>query len=290
MDWRAKHKRHGVSAAAVLAAAIIVTAGVSVVFLYPSLSGTKGFSNTESSETTRAPSTTLVSTTSLFNSTFTTYFTSSESTTSETMSSEPGGWQEWAVLNATLGYNKTQEYIHDAWNYTYNVVQTATNGPMVFISDYVEVIGLLRVTGNWTTGYMLNYTRLGSLNVTAQYTPGNTYYPIVFFSAHNSSGITEPIQFNPTQQKAISIAVTSETAETFIQQYPTFVDDAWVFPSTNSTFGGDYLVWIFQTNGPRILGVFVSVSSGQVVSTYDDTRAVTNCFSNGACFTSPWGA
>ena len=276
---------------AVLAAVILVTAGVALVYLYPSLSGTNGLSSTESGETTGASSATLLPTTSLINSTFTTYSTSSVFTTSETTSSSAsGGWQEWAVLNATLGYNRTQEYIHDAWNYTYNVVQTATNGPTVFISDYIVVIGPLRVTGNWTTGYVLNYTRLSSLNVTAQYTPGSAYYPIVFFSAHNSTGITEPIQFNPAQQKAISIAVTSTTAENFTQHYPTFVDDAWVFPSTNSTFGGDYLVWIFQTNGPRILGVFVNVSSGQVVSTYDDTRAVTSCFSNGACFTSPWGA
>jgi len=212
------------------------------------------------------------------------YFTTSQTTSNSTS----GGWQEWAVLNATLGYYKTQWYIHNAWNYTFNVLQTGSNP--VLLSDLIGVIGPLTVSGNWTTGYVLNYTRLSALNVTVQYSPPSTYYPVIGFSSHNSTGIVETIQFNSTQQKAISIAVENSTVKAFLGQSPTFVDAAWLFPAGNKTFGGDYVVWVFQVNGPKILVAFVNMNTNQVVSTYNSTRANRVCFSNGPCFSSPWGS
>jgi len=282
--------RKGISAAAVLAVVIVVSAGLTVVFLYPSLSGSGATTSptTKLMARSRSP-TTLLSTTGFpATYTFTTPPYSTGSTTKPTVNTTSGGWQEWAVLNATLGYYQTQEYIRTAWNYTFNVVQTATNGRLVYISDYIEAVGPLLVTGNWTTGYLLNYTRVSSLNVTAQYTPGSGYYPVVFFSARNGTGMMEPLQFNSTQQKAISIAVTNNTVEAFTSQFPTFVDAAWVFPSGNKTFGGDYLVTIFQVNGPKTLNVIVSMSGGEVASTYGQARTTEDCFSIGVCFESPW--
>ena len=285
-----ERRRQGISAAAVLAAVIILTAGVTAVYLYPSLAGAGNgqtsatstiFSGGVASTTSSRANTTTV--TALSNFTVS-YFTTSYSTTTFTA----GGWQEWAVLNATLGYYKTQWYIHNAWNYTFNVQQTGSSP--VLVSDIIEVIGPLSVSGNWTTQYNLNYTRISELNVTVQYSPPSNYYPVIGFSSHNSTGINETIQFNSTQQKAISTAVANGTVKAFMGQSPTFVDAAWLFPAGNKTFGGDYVVEIFQVNGPKTLVAFVNTSTNQVVSTYNSTRAIRVCFSNGPCFSSPWGS
>ncbi len=280
--------------ATVFAAVVLATAGAGAVLFYASLSGANGPTTTTRTitwnATTHPSTTTYLPPTGISSSITTITTTYSPLPANSTTTSGSTGWQEWAVLNATLGYYKTQEYIHDAWNYTFNVVQTATNGNLVFIADYVTAIGPLKVTGNWSTGYTLNYTRSSWMNVTVQYTPGSNYYPVVFFNGHNGTGVLENIQFNATQQKAISIALASSATKSFTSQYPTFVDAAWLFPSGNSTFGGDYLVSVFQINGPRILDAFVNFSTGTVVSTYNSTRAIQVCFSGGACFTSPWPA
>ncbi len=285
--------RRGVTLATVFAAAVLATAGVGAVVFYSSLSGANGPSISTSSLSGNF--TTLHSTTTylppISSSSTTTTFTTAVATLPTTSSSSGStGWQEWAVLNATLGYFKTQEYIHDAWNYTFNVIQTATNGNLVFIAGYVGAIGPLKVTGNWSAGYTLNYTRTSWMNVTVQYTPGSNYYPVIFFNGHNNTGILENIQFNSTQQKAISIALASSEMQSFTSQYPTFVDAARVFPSGNTTFGGDYLISVFQINGPKTLNAFVDLRTDTVVSTYNSTRAIQVCFSGGACFTSPWPA
>ena len=262
---------------------MVVTAGATFVLLYPTLSGAngRGAASGSSSATTTEYTPTNVS------SAFVTTFSGqtevpSNSTTTET------GWQEWAVVNATLGYYKTQDYIHDAWNYTFNVQKTGSNP--VLISNIIGVIGPLQVSGNWSTGYELNYTRISELNVTVQYSSPSGYYPVIGFSAHNSTGMLEQIQFDPTQQKAISVAAANSVVKSFTAQYPTFVEGASIFPSGNATFGGDYFISILQANGAKILNVFVNPDNWTVVSTYYDTRANTVCYSGGVCFTSPWGA
>jgi hypothetical protein len=275
----------GVSAVAVVAVVLVATVAAGAFVLYPSLTGSSGRGTTGST----LPNMNYTSTTTSF-TTFSPYTTTSYFTITNSSPISPG-WQEWAVANATLGYYKTQQYIHNAWNYTFSIHQTGVNPPYneTFIADYVSVLGL-KVAGNWTTGYVLNYYP-SELNVTVQYTPPSTYYPVSFFNARNSTSFQENIQFDATQQRAISIAMSNNTVRSYIENNMTgvfFVDDAFPFPAGNKTFGGDYLVWDFQENGPRILGVFVNMSSGTVVSTYQDSRAYRVCYSNSLCWTSPW--
>ena len=275
----------GVSAATVAAVVLVATVAASAFVLYPSLTGSSGKGSTGST----LPNVNYTSTITLF-TTFSPYTTTSYVTTANSSTISPG-WQEWAVANATLGYYKTQQYIHNAWNYTFSIHQTGVNPPYneTFIADYVSALGL-QVAGNWTTGYVLNYYP-SELNVSIQYTPPSTYYPVVFFNARNSTSFQESIQFNATQQRAISIALANSTVGSYVKNNMTgafFVDGSFLFPAGNKTFGGDYLVWLFQENGPSILGVFVNMSSGAVVSTYQDSRAYSVCYSNSLCWTSPW--
>lgn len=274
--------RRAVSVTSAVAVVLVVTVGAGVVFLYPSLSGAGG-NRTTGTTTNPVNATDTITITS-----YTTYLPPTTSTTTITTSSQTG-WQAWAVANATLGYYKTQNYIRNAWNYTFNILQSGTNPPHneTFVSNIIGVLGMI-VSGNWTTGYTLTFSP-SELNVTVQYTPPSTYYPVIFFSSHNGTDFQQTIQFNSTQQNAISIALANSTVKSALTQYPYFVDDSFRFPSGNSTFGGDYLVWFFQSNGPKILGVFVNMNLGTVASQYTDTRVTKTCYSNSICWSSPWG-
>lgn len=276
--------RRAITVASVVAVVLVITVGAGVVFLYPSLSGAGG---KRTNSTTAIP---VSATNTITITSYTTYLPTTTSTTTITGTTlSRSGWQAWAVANATLGYFKTQSYIHNAWNYTFNISQTGTNRPYneTFVSN---IIGVLRMTlsGNWTTGYILTYSP-SELNVTVQYTPPSTYYPVIFFSSHNGTIFQQTIRFNSTQQKAISIALANSTVKSSLSQFPYFVDDSFRFPSGNSTYGGDYLVWFFQSNGPKILGVFVNMNLGTVASQYTSSRITKTCYLNNACWSSPWG-
>ncbi len=274
--------RAAVSASTVAAVLLVATVGVSAVILYPSLAGPNGNSTTSSYNVNY---TSNLTTTTTFHPYTTTSYSMQANATSK------AGWQDWAVANATLGYYKTQQYIHNAWNYTYSIHQTGMNPQQneTFIANYVSVLGL-QVLGNWTTGYTLNYHPT-ELNITVQYTPPSGYYPVVFFSARNSTSFQQGIQFNATQQGAIGTALSNSSVGTYITNNMSgsfFVDAAFEFPTANKTFGGDYLVWVFQENGPKILGVFVNMASSTVVSTYQSSRAYRVCYADNLCWTSPW--
>jgi hypothetical protein len=217
-----------------------------------------------------------------------TSFTYSQPPTSASSAVE-GSWQTWAVANATLGYNRTQAYIHNAWNYTFNIYQSGNPSPNIFtVANIVRSLDL-SVSGNWTTGYTLEYT-VHTLNITVEYNPSSTYYPVLFFNTQNGSNFQGSIRFNTTQQQAISIALSNSTVRSVLSQFPYFVDAAFLFPAGNRTFGGDYLVWFFQLNGTKILGAYVNMSTGSVVSAYSVLRRTVICYSNKVCFSSPWGA
>jgi hypothetical protein len=155
------------------------------------------------------------------------------------------------------------------------------------VASIVSVLSL-NINGTWTTGHTLIFIP-SLLNVTVQYKPSSTYYPIVWFNPRNGTTFQQSIRFNATQQRAISVALGDNAVKSDLSKFPYFVDAAFLFPATNKTYGGDYHVWFFQANGPKILGVFVNMTSGTVVSTYTSSRVVKTCYPNGACFSSPWG-
>lgn len=273
---RSKDIRTGISTVAAVAVVCVVGIAGGVVYLYPSIIGGKTNTITTGTAQSQVNNTT----------THTTIYLPPAGNTSSSTTAQPG-WQAWAVANATLGYYKTQMYVRNAWNYTFNIIQTSSPSYEHFVANNINVLSL-NVSGNWTTGYLLTFTA-SALNVTVRYNPPSGYYPVIFFNARNGSNFQQSIQFNATQQRAISIALANSSVKQALSQFPYFADDAFVFPAGNKTFGGDYLVWFFQTNGPKIVGAFVNMSSGTVISTYANSRVIRVCYSNGVCFSSPWG-
>jgi hypothetical protein len=268
--------REGIST--IVAIAVVCVAGIAggVVYLYPSIIGGKTI--TVTSVTAQVGNSTSYSTT--------TYLPPANST-SMSSTAQPA-WQAWAVANATLGYYKTQAFVSKAWNYTFYIYQSGNGFPGIFTVANIVTLLDLNTTGNWTSRYTLTYTA-HVLNITVEYHPPSTYYPVFFFNSQNHSNIVESIRFNATQQQAISIALANSSVKQALSQFTYYVDDAFTFPAGNKTFGGDYLIWFFQTNGPKVIGAFVNMSSGAVVSTYATSRVTRTCYPNGVCFSSPWG-
>lgn len=274
--------RRGISAAAAAAVVCVVAVAGGVAYFYPSLTGNGGGTNSTSA-TTGNPRANGTST----SQSSTVYSLPPVITTSTTSTSGGQGWQAWAVANITLGYSKTQSYINRAWNYSFSIYQTSSPSYEVLLADVIHSYQLT-VTGNWTAGYVLtSYPAV--LNVSVQYkAPAD--YTVIFFNARNMSAASFPIRYNSTQQRAISAALANSTVKGDLSQFPYFVDAAFAFPSANKTFGGDYLVSFDQSNGPKVLNAFVNMTSGAVVSTYAESRAVKTCYPNGACWSSPWGS
>ena len=276
----------GISVAAAVAVVCVITIAGGAVYLYPLISGPN------KTTTITAPSTQLTSNATTFAVSYfnTSYITTTYSpglTDTTTIMTSPT-WQAWAVANATFGYPRTQAYVQNAWNFTFNIAETPHPNYEIFVFNYISILRL-NVSGSWTSGYNLTFIPT-SINVTVWYKPPSTYYPIRAFNAVNETLFRQTVQFNGTQQRAISIALADNSVKSSLSSFPYFVDDAFMFPASNKTYGGDYLVWFFQANGPKIVGVFVNVNLDSVVTTYSSSRAVKTCYSNGMCVSSPWGS
>ncbi|MDG7008398.1 MAG: hypothetical protein JRN06_09195 [Nitrososphaerota archaeon] len=275
--------RRGISVAAVAAVVCVVAVAGGVAYLYyPSLS--PGGETTTAATTSRYQGNPTTCTKTLSRST---------APLPSKMSAGQGGWDPFAVANVTLNYYMDSAYIRMAWNYTYDIVQTGSNP--VLVSNYIQTLGPLSVYGNWTTGYTLNFTRTMSFNVTVQFTQPSTYQVVGFRSTNSTIPANEfqRLQFNVTQQRATSITLADGSVRACLNQPPYhsafyYVDSAYVFPSGNKTFGGDYFVSIYQTDGPGVLNAFVNMQKGAVAATYSGSWGSTECYSNGGCFTSPW--
>ncbi len=166
LDSWALQSRRGISAAAALAAVIIVTAGVTAAYLYPTLAGGKAVGD-GSSTTTITSTTTFPTTTSSFPTSYstTTFFSSSNTTLYPftTAVSTAGGWQTGTVANMTLYYYKVLPLVKVAYNYSLYISQTGASP--VLISAIVGLYGPMIMRGNWTTGYSFSFPYRSVLNV-----------------------------------------------------------------------------------------------------------------------------
>jgi len=283
--------RKGISVAAAVAVVCAVTVAGGAVYLNPLISGanktmtiTAGTNHPLMNNVTTYSVSYANTSYSAITSCSTTAFTTGQT-----------GWQEWAVANATLRYFKTQMYIHNAWNYTFSIVETKNPGYEIFGSNHITALNL-NLSGTWTSGYTLSFTRT-VLNVTVQYEPTNGCYQVVFFNTQGGGVIRQSIQFNSTQQRAISNALADSKVKSDLSDFPYFVYSAEPeVPRPNGSLVGDYAVSFYQPNGPKGLYTIVNLNSRTVVATYMDGRGSTgSCYPMGVgkvplCFSSPWGA
>jgi hypothetical protein len=276
---RGGERRRALSPTVVAAGLIAVALVASAVVFYPLLSGgegvTTGISRTPTNGTGYATTaTTLPPATS--------YPSTAPPATNSTSS-----WQEWQVANVTLGSPGVQAYIQDAYNYSFFIAQTGASP--VLVSNVINVIGIQVVSGNWSTQYTITYSHISILNVTVQYTPPGGYQ-IIHIGVQNYTDVLSAINFTSADRQAIAWAATNSTIKSYLAANPSYVAGAYLFPSGNKTFGGDYLVTFDQLNGTKMLGVFVNPANWQVVAAYPGSRIWSQCYGNGACYYSPWGA
>jgi hypothetical protein len=265
--------RRGLSASGLFAVSILIAGGATAVVLYPTLTGALGPSGARSQNST-----------TLFTSISTTSVVVFPATTVTTTISN--AWTQGQVANATLGSPQVQEYIHNAYNYTFGV-PTQTGSNPILVSTMIGVVGAQKASGNWTTGYNITLSGIRKLNVTVQMVRPS-YFQVIGMRVQNYSDWHGGIIFAADQKSAIADALANSTVKSYVSSHPTFVDGAFLFPSGNTTYGGDYLVTFFPINGTQILNVFVNPSSGAVVTTYVNSRVYHFCYSPGFCFNDPW--
>ena len=197
-----------------------------------------------------------------------------------------GNLDKFQVANTALTSPEVQSYIKNAYSYD---LASMDSRILNLFSVVLNVTESQSVTGNWSTGYTVSYSGIRTLNATVQFTEPDTY-KVVDFVVTSYANQSQSVTFSSQQMQAIQVALSNSTVNSLTYQSSYYVESVTQFPMTNVTFGGDYLVLLYQLNGTRIVGAFVNASLTAVQGVYTDTRATTTCIgSPNTCFTSPWG-
>ncbi|MDA4128936.1 MAG: hypothetical protein OK422_05740 [Thaumarchaeota archaeon] len=274
MDFETE--RRGISLASAVAVVIVVAlAGTYFVFEF---SGSSSANSTSTTTTQSHPG--LQSTT-----------TPTTNAITLPTASPTGGWMPGLVAKAALGSPTVQSYIRTAFSYGINGPFETSASP-IMVSILLNITGDQIVAGNWTTGYEVSDTKLVLLNVTVQFIPPSNYTVVrawpIQLPGRNSSIVYDSGQQNVIRVVLSNASVTQSVGPAF------YFRAVSTFPINNGTYGGDYLVFLFQLNGTRVLGVFVDKGMSAVLKSYIDSRVETYCLASGSnstiCFTSPWSS
>jgi len=274
-------------------------AGASV-YLFPSSSG-GGIprpGNALTGTTTDPQSTSFAQNTVTWTSTSFMFTTSQITTSYQTttfhlpVSTTSSGWGPGQLINATLSSPEVQSYIKTA--YSYEIIQESVSaGDPNLVTVIISVTGSQSVIGNWTTGYTVSYTGIKTLNVTVQFTAPSSFSiasaGVASFPDRNESIAS----YSSQQQQVIGVVLSNDTVWSDMTNYglsPFYVENVTTFPIGNGTYGGDYFALISQVNGPRFMGVWVNLGITAVVNLYEDSTITQSCYSQSACFTSPWNS
>lgn len=289
-DGLAEYKKEASLTVTIAIVGVLAMAGVSV-YLFPSSSG-GGIprpANELTGTATDTQSTSLAATFMSWTSTSFMFTTTCQCTLGSSTTTAPASWGPDQLTNATLTSPEVQSYIKTA--YSYDIIQesaSATDPNLVLV--VINVTGSQSVTGNWTTGYVVSYTGIRTLNLTVKFTAPSTFnvtkVDVASFPSRNES-----ITYTSQQQQVIRVVLSNDTVQSYMANYitsPFYVKAVTTFPITNGTYGGDYFALISQVDGPRFMGVFVNTGITAVVNAYEDSSTMYFCYSSAACFTSPW--
>jgi hypothetical protein len=171
--------------------------------------------------------------------------------------------------------------------YWYSVVYVKYNPNHKSIMDFVlNVTGTQIVNGNWSTAYSISYTGNKMVNVTMQPQTGGGYelLDVVVVSLPDRNYTNS---FTLEQRQIIQTALSNSTVKGLMVGPPYYVRE--VTPFNNGSGFGQFFVWLFQVNGIREVGAFVTGNITGVVSAYSSNRVSVECFSDNSCFVDPWG-
>ncbi len=304
-DRLAEYKKEASLAVTIAIVGVLALAGASV-YMFPSnsvggiprapaaITGTTTLAQSTSLETSTSltTSTSAATTIMTWTSTSLMFTTSYQSTTFSTVTSTSAGWDSGQLINATLNSLEVQSYIKTAYSYDITQEIASTSDPNL-VTVVINVTGGQSVTGNWTTGYTVSYTGIKTLNLTVRFTAPSTF-SVALISVATLPDRSESIaSYSSQQQQVIGVVLSNDTVRSNMTDYilsPFYVEAVTTFPIGNGTYGGDYFALISQVNGPRFMGVWVNPGITAVVNLYEDSTITQFCYSQSACFTSPWNS
>jgi len=195
------------------------------------------------------------------------------------------GFPSAFVRNATLDTRQVLPFIRTA--YEYHLVYFAhsqTNWDVMYA--VLNVTGSQVVTGNYTTGYQVSYVGNKLLNVTVLRVVYQ-HFDVTHVSAYALPDRNESVAYAPQQVRAVSLALSDPKVTSLMAGDYYYVE--FVGSSGNATTAANYLVQLYQVDGPGIVGAFVNVSLDSVVTSFTQLRGSGECWPGGIVITDPWG-
>lgn len=195
------------------------------------------------------------------------------------------GFPSAFVRNATLDTRQVLPFIKTA--YEYHLVYFAHSktdwGVMYAI---LNVTGSQIVTGNYTTGYQVSYVGNKLLNVTF-FRVAFQHFDVTHVSAYALPDRNESVAYTPQQVRAIGLALSDANVTSLMVGPPYYVE--FVGSSGNATNAANYVVELYQVDGPEIVGAFVNLSLSSVLNPFIQQRGSGECWPGGIVITDPWG-
>ena len=251
---------------------------------------------------TGASTSTSIGTTSFAVTTSTTLFSTTTSTgppASTTTSIANAAWEPGQVATLVLESSVVQSYIGSAYSYHIGDMKPSPSNPNL-ITVSVNVTGAQSVNGNWTTGYEVSYTGLRTLTAEVLFNAPSSF-TLQNVAVTELPGVNQSVAYDSQQQQIVRVALSNATGiiKGLMGSAAFYVDSVTSVPLQNGTYAGDYFVFIYQVDGPKLVGVFVNGGITAVVDSYTATNAETMCFTLGTaegtpasaneiCYTSPW--
>ena len=189
------------------------------------------------------------------------------------------------VRNATLDTRQVLPFIAAAYEYhlVYFAHSTANSNVMYAV---LNVTGRQVVAGNYSAGYQVSYAGNKLLNVTFLKV-ASKHFDVTHVSSYSLPDRNESVAYSLLQGTAIRVALSDSNVTSLMggqQYYAKFVGS-----TGNVTAVGNYLVQLYQVNGTGIVGAFVNLSLGSVVSSFYQERGAGECWPGGIVVTDPWG-
>jgi hypothetical protein len=189
--------------------------------------------------------------------------------------------------NLTLTNPQVFPFIKTAYSYGLTYVKYIGNDRSIM--DFVlNVTGTQTVKGNWSTAYSISYTGNKMMNVTLQSQTGGVY-KLLDVVVVNLPDRNYAKAFTLEQRQIIRTALSNSTVEGLMVDPPYYVREVTPFSNGTGLGFGEFFVWLFQVNGIREVGTYVTGNITGVVSAYSDNRVSTECFAANSCFVDPWG-
>jgi hypothetical protein len=196
------------------------------------------------------------------------------------------GFPSAPLKNTTLDSRQVLPFIKTAYEYhlVYFGYSKTDSNVMYAI---LNVTGTQVVTGNWTSGYHVDYVGDKLLNVTILQVVASRY-EVSHIISYALPDRNESIAYTSQQVQAIQVALNNSKVQSLMADPPYYAE--FVGTSGNSTVAGTYFVQLYQVDGTGVVGAFVNPRLSAVMGSYSEQRVSGECWPDGLVITDPWDA